>query len=168
MVAALLLKLFVPQGPTFDWLKKVPPLKASNLVYIGLRDVDVGEKFLLKEHNIRAFSMFDVDQYGIGEVMKRTEEYLDSSKKGHTPVHLTFDIDALDPFYAPATGTAVRGGLTYREAHFVCEYLSQWDRLVAMDVVEVNPHVCIDAADETAKCATSLIGSALGESILLR
>lgn len=79
--------------------------------------------------------MHEVDKYGIGEVMKRAFDHLGND----APIHLSFDVDALDPTVAPATGTAVRGGLTFREGHFICEEIFDTGRLVAMDLMEVNP-----------------------------
>lgn len=96
-----------------------------------------GEKKILKENNIKAFSMHDVDKYGIAEIMRISFDYL-----GHaTPLHLSFDVDALDPTVAPATGTPVRGGLTFREGHYICEEVFETGRLVSMDMVEVNPEL---------------------------
>lgn len=154
----------------FAWLK--PCLKKSNIVYIGLRDVDagtqslhnLGEKKLLKDNNIRAYSMHDIDKYGIAEVMKRTFEYLGPKN----PIHLSFDVDALDPTVAPATGTPVRGGLTFREGHFICEEVFDTGRLVSMDMVEVNPELGeTDIAKKTTvQIGCSLIRAAMGESLL--
>ena len=116
----------------FEWLK--PCLSTSNIVYIGLRDVDPPEKEILKKNNIKAFSMHQVDRYGIGNVVEMALEYL-----GNRPIHLSFDVDALDPTVAPSTGTPVRGGLTFREGHYICERVWETGRLVAVDVMEVNP-----------------------------
>lgn len=134
-----------PKIKAFDWLK--PTLKPNKIVYIGLRDVDAGEKKILKEHNIKCFSMHDVDRYGIGKVMEQIYDYLGRK----TPIHLSFDVDALDPSVAPSTGTPVRGGLTFREGHYICESIFETGRLVSMDMVEVNPEL---ADDEVARQAT--------------
>lgn len=92
-----------PPVPAFSWVQ--PKLSAHKLVYIGLRDVDAGEKRLLKENGIKAFSMHEVDKWGIGRVV---EMALDHVNPGRTlPVHLSFDVDALDPSVAPSTGTPV-------------------------------------------------------------
>lgn len=88
----------------FDWIK--PVLKPERLVYIGLRDLDAGEKRLLREHNIKAFSMHEVDKYGIGKVVEMALDYV--NPKRDLPIHLSFDVDALDPSVAPSTGTPVR------------------------------------------------------------
>lgn len=110
--------------PGFEWLgsedMKDARLDSSAIVYIGLRDVDTKEREVLREKGIKVFTMFDVDKYGIGGVMEQTLDYLLKDDKDR-PIHLSYDIDAVDPILAPATGTAVRGGLTYREAHYVAE-----------------------------------------------
>lgn len=110
--------------PGFEWLgsedMKDARLDSSAIVYIGLRDVDTKEREVLREKGIKTFTMFDVDKYGIGGVMEQTLDYLLKDDKDR-PIHLSYDIDAVDPILAPATGTAVRGGLTYREAHYVAE-----------------------------------------------
>lgn len=94
-------------GPKFDefsWCK--PLLKPERIVYIGLRDVDAGEKRHLKEQNIKAFSMHEVDKYGIGKVVEMALDHVNPNRD--RPIHLSFDVDALDPTVAPSTGTPVR------------------------------------------------------------
>lgn len=93
-------------GPVdaFSWVK--PVLKPDHLVYIGLRAVDAGEKRLLKENNIKAFSMHEVDKYGIGKVVEMALDHVNPNRD--RPIHLSFDVDALDPSVAPSTGTPVR------------------------------------------------------------
>jgi arginase len=87
----------------FSWV--TPSLKPERLVYIGLRDVDAGEKRILKEYNIKAFSMHEVDRYGIGQVVQMALDHV--NPKRDLPIHLSFDVDALDPSVAPSTGTPV-------------------------------------------------------------
>ena len=87
----------------YSWIK--PVLKANRLVYIGLRDVDAGEKAILKEHGIKAFSMHEVDKYGIGKVVEMALDHVNPERK--LPIHLSFDVDSLDPTVAPSTGTPV-------------------------------------------------------------
>ena len=89
--------------PEFSWVQ--PVLKPEKIVYIGLRDVDAGEKKILKENNIKAFSMHDVDKYGIGLVVEMALDHVNKSRT--LPIHLSFDVDALDPSVAPSTGTPV-------------------------------------------------------------
>jgi len=87
----------------FDWIK--PLLKPERLVYIGLRDVEAGEKKILQEKNIKAFSMHEVDRYGIGKVVEMALDHINPNRD--LPIHLSFDVDALDPSVAPSTGTPV-------------------------------------------------------------
>ena len=145
----------------FKWLK--PCLRREKLVYIGLRDVDDGEKQILKEHNIKAFSMHEVDKYGIGRVMEMVLEYL-----GKVPLHLSFDVDAMDPIVAPATGTPVRGGLTFREGHYICEEVFNTGRLVAMDAVEVNPELGKDEMENLATVTVYFFNRSDVPSFVLR
>lgn len=148
--------------PGWEWLKEIPTLSPRQIVYIGLRDVDEAERKILREHGILAFSMYHVDKYGIGGVMERTLEHLQ-----HRPLHLSYDIDAVDPLHAPATGTTVRGGLTFREAHYVCEAVSESGMLASCDMVEVNPSLGTDQGTlETVEMGMALIASAMGSRIL--
>ncbi|KNZ52237.1 arginase [Puccinia sorghi] len=149
---------------SFQWIK--PCLKPDRLVYIGLRDVDMGERKILKDNNIRCFTMHDVDKHGIGKVV---EMALESVNKGlQRPIHLSFDVDALDPSVAPSTGTPVRGGLTFREGHYICEAIYETGCLVALDLMEVNPTLMTTEADviQTLSVGQSLVRSAMGESLI--
>lgn len=132
----------------FEWLK--PCLSFDRIVYIGLRDVDKPEREILKKNKIKAFSMSEVDRFGIGQIMEMAIEYLGKD----SPIHLTFDVDALDPSVAPATGTPVRGGLTFREGHYICERTWETKNLVAVDIMEVNPNL----GDENSMIQTISIG----------
>uniref|UniRef100_A0A9J8BHU2 Arginase n=1 Tax=Cyprinus carpio carpio TaxID=630221 RepID=A0A9J8BHU2_CYPCA len=125
----------IPIIPNFSWLK--PCVAAKDVVYIGLRDVDPGEHYTLKYLGIKAFSMTEVDRLGIAKVMEQTCDHMFSKVK--KPIHLSFDIDALDPSVSPATGTPVAGGLTYREGIYITEHICQTGLLSAVDMVEVNP-----------------------------
>lgn len=106
--------------------------------------------------------MYDVDRLGIGRVMEETMRYI-----GPSNIHLSFDIDAIDPFFAPHTGTAVTGGLTYREGNYICEALSESQQLTSMELVEVDPsqHLGLPQS-HTIDTALTLIGSAMGMRIL--
>ncbi|KAJ3493444.1 hypothetical protein NLJ89_g11018 [Agrocybe chaxingu] len=115
----------------FSWIK--PLLKADRLVYIGLRDVDASEKKILRDNNIKAFSMREVDKYGIGKVVEMALDHVNLNRD--RPIHLSFDIDALDPTVAPATGLPVHDGLTSREGHYICEAISETGLLAALDIV---------------------------------
>ena len=146
----------------FGWLQSEKYLSLTKLVYIGLRDVDRGEKQLLREHGIRAFSMHDIDRHGIGRVMEMALAHIGSD----TPIHLSFDVDALDPQWAPSTGTPVRGGLTLREGDYIAECVHETGQLVAMDLVEVNPSLEERGASETIRAGCSLVRCALGDTLL--
>jgi arginase len=147
----------------FSWVK--PCLTPDRLVYIGLRDVDAAEKKILREHGIKAFSMHEVDKYGIAKVVEMAIEHV--SPNGSRPIHLSFDVDALDPTVAPSTGTPVRGGLTFREGHYICEAVHETGALVAMDLMEVNPSLEDDqAVFQTVNIGCSLVRCAVGETLL--
>mmetsp|Transcript_11793 Transcript_11793/g.28250 ORF Transcript_11793/g.28250 Transcript_11793/m.28250 type:complete len:417 (+) Transcript_11793:94-1344(+) len=148
--------------PGFDFLIDGPRFSPDQLVYIGLRDVDKPERDWIRKHDIKTFTMYDIDHLGIGKVM---DEALDHLKD--RPLHLSYDIDAVDPVLAPATGTKVRGGLTYREAHFIAECVAQSGNLGSADIVEVNPTLsCDDGADETVELGLQLITSFMGKTII--
>ncbi|KAI9608212.1 hypothetical protein KEM48_003345 [Puccinia striiformis f. sp. tritici PST-130] len=148
----------------FKWIK--PCLQPDRLVYIGLRDIDMGERKILQENNIRCFTMHDIDRHGIGKVIEMALESVNKDLK--RPIHLSFDVDALDPSVAPSTGTPVRGGLTFREGHYICEAIYETGCLVALDLMEVNPTLMTTEADviQTLSVGQSLVRSAMGESLI--
>ncbi|KAI8979078.1 arginase [Mycotypha africana] len=149
--------------PQFSWVK--PLLRTDRLVYIGLRDIDAPEKKILREHNIKAFSMHHVDKYGIGQVVEMALNYVNPNRD--RPLHLSFDVDALDPSVAPSTGTPVRGGLTFREGHYICEALAETGCLVAADIMEVNPALeDTQSVFQTIQVGCSLARCCLGETLL--
>src|SRR5699024_5571142 len=132
-----------------------------NIVLIGMSDLDEGEKRYIKDNNMKTFTMAEVDRYGIKQVMEETLDYLEDKTAG---IHLSLDVDALDPVETPGTGTRVLGGLTYRESHFALELLHNSKCITSMDLVEVNP--LIDHNNDTAKQAVCLVGSFFGETLL--
>ena len=138
-----------------------PKVKPEHIVLIGMRDLDLGERAYIKKHNILMYTMADVDRLGIETVMKESIAYLENKTDG---IHLSLDVDALDPVEAPGTGTRVRGGLTYRESHYGLELLHQSNLITSLDVVEVNP--LIDYKNVTAEQAVALIGTLFGERLL--
>ncbi len=138
-----------------------PKLAEENIVLIGVRDLDEGERTLLKESNITVFTMDDIDKLGMFEVIQRAIEISSANVEG---VHLSFDIDVVDPIEAPGVGTPVCGGITYREAHLALEALAEAKILTSMDLVEVNP--ILDKYNKTADLAVDLITSLLGKRIL--
>lgn len=146
----------------FGWLKDHHLLSTKKLVYIGLRDIDKGEKKILREHGIKAFSMHDIDRHGIGKVMDMALGWIGSD----TPIHLSFDVDGLDPMWAPSTGTPVRGGLTLREGDFIAECVAETGALVALDLVEVNPSLDQQGASDTVRAGCSIVRCALGDTLL--
>jgi arginase len=157
--------------PGFEWWWEDDPqnkkrlLHPKDLVYVGLRDVDAAERKAIKQLGIKAFTMYDIDHYGIGRVMDMALDHLLSS--GPRPIHLSWDIDSVDPLHAPATGTAVRGGLTYREAHYVCESVAASGALASADIVELNPTLSDEhGGDLTVDLGIQLITSLMGKSII--
>ena len=161
----------------FDWF--TPNLKGEDLVYIGLRDLDENEKLLFKKNNIKCFTMHEVDKYGIGGVVDKALNYLDPEGKNY-PIHITFDIDSVDPLYVHATGTQARGGLTFREAHYIMREVVSTGNLVGLDMVEINPLMEKDSkpreiihgdnplivGSETVSLGIELIASALGHALI--
>ena len=138
-----------------------PSLDVTRTVFIGLRDLDPGEKRQIQDRSITAFTMSDIDRLGMPKVM---EEALKVAARGPATVHVSFDIDAVDPTAAPGTGTPVPGGLTYREAHLAMEMIAESGVAHSLEMVEVNP--LLDDGVMTARIASDLICSALGKSIL--
>ncbi|MEB8211334.1 arginase [Staphylococcus succinus] len=138
-----------------------PKVKPEHIVLIGMRDLDEGERRYIKENNIKTYTMADVDRYGIQQIIEETIEYLEHKTDG---IHLSLDVDGLDPVETPGTGTRVLGGLTYRESHFALELLHSSNLITSMDIVEVNP--LIDQNNHTAEQAVSLVGSFFGETLL--
>ncbi|CAJ1074762.1 arginase-2%2C mitochondrial [Xyrichtys novacula] len=152
----------MPDIPGFSWTK--PFLSSRDLVYIGLRDVDPGEHQILKNLGIQYFTMRDIDRLGIQRVMEVTLDQLLSRKQ--RPIHLSYDIDAFDPSLAPATGTPVNGGLTYREGIYITEEIHNTGLLSVIDLVEVNPTLGAnpEAVESTASLAVDVIASSLGQT----
>lgn len=138
-----------------------PKIDKNRIVIIGARDLDPGEQQLLRTQNIHVFTMSDLDRQGISLIMQKAIEIAGA---GNAPIHLSLDMDSLDPREAPGVGTPVRGGLSYREAHFAMEMIAESQRMVSMDVVEVN--TILDRENTTALLAVELILSALGKKIL--
>lgn len=139
-----------------------PKVKPENMVLIGMRDLDEGERKYIKDKNIKTFTMADIDRFGIQEVIERSLEYLKS--RNIDGLHFSLDVDALDPAETPGTGTRVMGGLSYRESHFALELLNESKLVTSMDIVEVNP--LIDNSNHTAEQAVALLGTFFGETLL--
>ena len=137
-----------------------PKIHAETIVIVGAHDIDPSERERLHANAIHVFTMSDIDQRSISVVMRDALTIAGLHKNG---IHLSLDMDALDPKEAPGVGTPVRGGLTYREAHLAMEMISEMGNLVSMDVVEVNP--ILDRENATASLAVELVLSALGKKI---
>ncbi len=140
---------------------KQPAVKAENVALLGIRSVDRTERRIVKETGVRAYTMTEIDERGLPTCM---QEALGIVSNGTAGFHLSFDLDGVDPRVAPGVGTAVFGGLTYREAHFICEASARTGNLVGMDMVELNP--TLDDRNTTAELAVELVLSALGKTIL--
>ncbi|HWE80453.1 MAG TPA: arginase [Gaiellaceae bacterium] len=137
-----------------------PAVSVERAALVGIRSIDAGERELLERANVRVFTMSEIDRSGTERVMREALAFLD----GTSFLHVSFDLDAVDPMFAPGVGTPVRGGLSYREAHLALELVAESGRLDSLDLVEVNP--ILDEANETAALAVELAASALGARIL--
>lgn len=138
-----------------------PKIKPENIVIVGARCLDPGEKDFIKEKGIKVYTMQEIDRMGMPAVMEETITYLKQRTDG---VHLSLDLDALDPTEAPGVGTPVIGGLTYRESHLAMEMLYEANIITSAEFVEVNP--ILDVKNKTASVAVGLIGSVFGKSLL--
>lgn len=138
-----------------------PIVDPRNVVLVGIRDVDQLEKPHVKQSGVHAFTMRDIDERGLRAIMKEAIEIVSAGTAGF---HLSFDMDSVDPQFAPGVGTPVRGGITYREAHLAMETVNDSGLMLSMEVVEVNP--VIDEVNRTAELAVELTTSALGKRIL--
>jgi arginase len=135
-------------------------VRTEDVVILGLRSVDVEERGLLLEAGVRVYTMKEIDAYGIARVVRRALGDLSHLER----IHLSFDLDAVDPGIAPGVGTPVRGGLTYREAHLVMELINEAGIVTSLDVVEVNP--ILDDRNGTAELAVELVASLMGRQII--
>ncbi len=138
-----------------------PSVLPQHTVLMGIRNLDEEEKEQIRASGVHVFTMKDIDRDGIAKVAERA---LTLALEGTGGVHISFDMDVCDPAIAPGVGTPVKGGLDYREAHMVMEIVADSRRLVALDLVEVNP--TLDIRNQTAEFATELALSALGKNIL--
>jgi arginase len=151
-------------GQAAEWFRHdgltLPAVDPTRVVLVGIRSLDTFERGFLHTSGIRAFTMSDIDRIGIERAMR---EALDRVA-GPGFVHVSLDLDALDPEVAPGVGTPVRGGLTYREAHLACELMAEAGTVGSVELVEVNP--ILDRENTTALTAVELAASALGQTIL--
>ena len=139
---------------------RAPKVQPRNTVLIGIRDVDPGERETLKRVGVTVYTMRDIDERGMRDVV---DEAIRIAADGTAGIHLSFDLDVVDPEDAPGTGTPVWGGITYREAHLAMEMLSDRAEIVAIDLVEVNP--VLDTQNMTGVLAAELAQGLLGKRI---
>ena len=137
-----------------------PKIDPKNICYVGIRDLDSGEKKLMKEAGVTVFTVSDIDRQGFSDVVKKVKLFF---KTKCDVVHISFDMDAFDPSIAPGTGVPVPGGLTYREGLLLMEEMACLGMVGSMEIVEVNP--ILDVRNETARMAVSLAARILGEKL---
>jgi len=141
-------------GPT-------PKVDPANVALVGIRSLDAGEKKRLKETGVQVHTMSDIDRHGVPSVMKKA---LAQVTAGTDFVHVSLDLDAVDPSVTPGVGTPVKGGLDYREAHLIMEVIADTGVMTSLEVVEVNP--ILDEGNTSAEFAVELVQSAFGKKIL--
>lgn len=138
-----------------------PKLDPSNLAIVGLRSIDAGERDLIRELGVAAYTMFDVDRLGMYHIASRVLEDM-ARRVDH--LHISFDCDGVDPSIAPGVGTPVAGGLSFRETHLFMEMISEVDAFASLEVAEVNP--ILDERNKTAEFAADVVASCMGKRIL--
>lgn len=142
------------------WEEATPVIDPGHVAILGARDLDEGEKRNLSQAGVMVMGMEQVDRLGLVACMEKALERVTADVDG---LYLSFDMDAMDPRHAPGVGTPVPGGLTYREAHLICELVAETGKLVGMDVVEVNS--ILDVHNQTALLAVEFVLSALGKRV---
>jgi arginase len=147
-------------GERFDGHWPLPAVEAARIALVGVRALDAGERELLRSLDARVYTMSDVDRLGVERAVRESLTHV----AGSGFVHVSLDMDAVDPDVAPGVGTPVRGGLSYREAHLALELVAESGLADALEVVEVNP--ILDRENETGRLAVELVASALGARIL--
>jgi arginase len=140
----------------------VPAIQPKWLRQIGVRSVDTGEKQLVQQMGLEVFDMRYIDEMGMRQTMELALATIDS----HTHLHVSFDVDFLDPTIAPGVATTVPGGPTYRDAQLCMEMIADTGRLASLDVMELNP--ALDLRNQTAELAVDLLASLFGKSTLMR
>lgn len=137
--------------------QKVDP---HNICFVGCRDLDPGEKVLMKKAGVTVFTMSDIDRQGFSEIVKKVLKFFETHADW---IHVSFDMDVLDPMYAPGTGIPLPGGLTNREALLLMEEMASIGKVKSAEIVEVNP--ILDVRNQTAILAVSLAARLLGETL---
>lgn len=161
-VHGMALSILLGNGPPelVDIGRKGPKLKAENVVLLGVRELDRLEKQNLRRSGCTVFTMRDIDELTMHGVLKKVLDTL----SGCSRIHLSLDMDGIDTSEAPGVGTPVPGGLTYREAQLIMETICDTEKLVSLDIMEINP--ILDVRNRTAQTAVSLVASLFGKSIL--
>lgn len=136
-------------------------VKPENVVLVGIRSIDATEAKLINETGIKCYTMAEIDIKGMAVVMA---EAIEIASNGTDGIHLSLDLDSLDPMFAPGVGTPVNGGVTYREGHLAMEMLANSGKVVSVDVVEVNP--ILDKQNQTALMAVELVESLFGKTVI--
>jgi len=152
-------------GKGDDDLKNIqgfsPKVNPKNVALIGIRDIDAGERKIIRDSGIHAFTMREIDEHGMAVVSRRAMEIVNDGTAGF---HISFDVDGCDPTVMPGSGTLVPGGVSFREAHLLMEYCADNGRMLSLEIVELNPF--LDDGNISAERALQLILSAMGKSIL--
>lgn len=138
-------------------------LRPDQVALIGIRDVDDQERDIVERSGVNAYTMTDIDEHGMGDVIRDALRRIGGDD---VALHVSFDLDGMDPRHAPGVGTAVDGGITYREAHLAMEIVADTGRLASLEMVEINP--ILDVQNRTGRVAMELILSALGKRIIPR
>jgi arginase len=138
-----------------------PKIRAKSCVLIGARNLDGRERAVVKESGVKVFTMRGIDELGLRAVMEKS---LATVTQGTAGFVTSFDMDVIDPSEAPGVGTPVRGGITFREAHLAMEMIADSGKMLALELVEINP--IIDLHNKTAMLGVGLVSSALGKKIL--
>ncbi len=138
-----------------------PAIKPQNVALIGIRDIDDGERRVIRESGIKTYTMRDIDEMGMSRVSKEALEWVNDGTAGF---HVSFDVDGCDPSVIPGSGTLVPGGVNFREAHLLLENCADTNRMTSMEVVELNPF--LDQANVSAERAVLFVKSAFGARIL--
>ncbi len=157
MVLAAALGLLGPVLDSDAWT--LPAVDPARLALVGVRSLDEGERELLRRLDARVYTMSDIDRIGVERALRESLDHI----AGPGFVHVSLDMDSVDPTVAPGVGTPVRGGFSYREAHLALELVAESQLATALEVVEVNP--ILDRENETASLAVELVASALGARI---
>jgi arginase len=157
----LAVALGIGEPSLVDLAGAVPMVEGVRAAVVGLRDVDMAERETIKQSGIGAFTMRDIDERGMRTVM---EEAIKRATTGTAGIHVSFDLDGVDPEHAPGVGTPSPGGMSYREAHLAMEMLADTEQVLSAEFVEVNP--VLDHRNRTAKLGVGLLASLLGKKIL--